>query len=49
MRLRLALCSVASQNVDPLKELAFDRSIPLEYRTYVDIIAGKVSVSSLGY
>ena len=46
---RLLLCELFGRNVDPLKEIAFNRSLPLEYRTYIDIISGKVRLSELGY
>nr|WP_198044742.1 hypothetical protein [Lysinibacillus timonensis] len=35
---RLYLCYKFGKNVDPLKDLIFDRSIPLEYQEYIDII-----------
>lgn len=46
---RLLLCCELRSNIDPTKELAFNREIPLEYRTYIDIISGKVRLSELGY
>lgn len=39
---RLFLCSVYKKNVDPKKELLFDQIIPIEYKTYIDIISGSV-------
>lgn len=46
---RLYLCELFGRNVDPLKEIAFNRPLPREYRTYIDIIAGKIPLSELGY
>jgi hypothetical protein len=36
---RLYLCYKFGKNVDPLKDLIFDRPIPLEYKEYIDIIS----------
>ncbi|MCH1624634.1 hypothetical protein [Fredinandcohnia quinoae] len=36
---RLYLCYRFGKNVDPLKDLIFDRPIPLEYQEYIDIIS----------
>ncbi|MDT8979234.1 hypothetical protein RQP50_23635 [Paenibacillus sp. chi10] len=36
---RLYLCYKFGKNVDPLKDLIFDRPIPLEYKDYIDIIS----------
>jgi hypothetical protein len=46
---RLYLCSLKQKNFDPLKELAFNRPLGLECKTYIDIIAGKTRISGLGY
>ena len=46
---RLYLCSILNRNFDPLKELAFNRPLDIKCKTYVDIIAGKVPISELGY
>jgi hypothetical protein len=46
---RMFLCELFGRNVDPLKEIAFNRPVPLEYRTYIDIIAGKIPLRELGY
>lgn len=46
---RIYLCELLGKNVDPLKELAFNRPIPLEYRTYIQIISGKTLLTTLGY
>jgi len=35
---RLYLCYKFGKNVDPMKDLAFNRAIPSEYKEYVDII-----------
>lgn len=37
---RLALCKHFGRNVDPLKDLLFQREIPVEYQAYVAILAG---------
>lgn len=36
---RLYLCYKFGKNVDPLKDLIFDRPIPLAYKDYIDIIS----------
>ena len=36
---RLYLCYKLGKNVDPLKDLVFNRQIPLEYKEYIDIIS----------
>lgn len=46
---RLYLCSILERNIDPLKEIAFEHSLDLECRTYIDIISGNVPISQLGY
>ena len=46
---RLLLCELFGRNVDPLREIAFNRPIPLEYRTYIDLIGGKTVLKELGY
>lgn len=46
---RLYLCSIFKCNIDPLKEIAFDRPLDPQCRVYVDIISGKVPLSDLGY
>lgn len=35
---RLYLCHKFGKNVDPMKDLVFDRLIPLEYKEYIEII-----------
>lgn len=37
---RLYLCYLFGKNVDPMKDLEFNRPLPPEYATYVDIISG---------
>jgi hypothetical protein len=37
---RLYHCYKEDKNVDPLKDLIFDRPMPLEYKRYAEIIAG---------
>lgn len=39
---RLYLCYKMKKNIDPLKDLIFNRPIPPEYKTYVDIISGSI-------
>ena len=46
---RLFLCSQLKTNIDPMKELAFNRKIDLICSTYVDVISGVVRLSDLGY
>lgn len=36
---RLYLCYKFDKNVDPMKDLTFNRPIPLEYKEYMDIIS----------
>lgn len=36
---RLYLCYKFGKNVDPMKDLIFNRPIPLEYKEYIDIIS----------
>ena len=36
---RLYLCYKFGRNVDPMKDLVFNRPIPLEYKEYIDIIS----------
>ena len=36
---RLYLCYKLGKNVDPLKDLVFNRPIPLDYKEYIDIIS----------
>ncbi len=46
---RLYLCELFGRNIDPLKEIAFNRQLDPRCRTYVDIIAGKTPLALLGY
>lgn len=46
---RLFLCRKSGRNVDPQKEIAFQRPLPPEFETYVDIIGALVSPSHFGY
>ena len=46
---RLYLCEIFKSNIDPLKELAFDRSLDVRLHTYISIISGKIKLSELGY
>ena len=36
---RLYLCYKFGKNVDPMKDLVFNRPIPIEYKEYIDIIS----------
>ena len=36
---RLYLCYKFGKNVDPMKDLVFNRPIPLEYKDYIDVIS----------
>ena len=46
---RLYLCYMLGKNIDPAKYISAGKELPLECDKYVDIIAGKVSLSELGY
>jgi hypothetical protein len=46
---RLYLCHLFNKNVDPMKELILKQAIPIEYKTYIDIISGEVLLTDLGY
>lgn len=46
---RLYLCDVLGRNIDPLKELAFNRELDPVCKVYIDIISGKVRLAELGY
>jgi hypothetical protein len=40
---RLYLCGKYKKNVDPMKDILFNRPIPLEYKTYIDIISDSIT------
>ena len=46
---RLLLCSEFEKDYDPLKEIAFNRELPLNTITYIDIIGGQIELKELGY
>ncbi|NJK32364.1 MAG: hypothetical protein HC927_08120 [Deltaproteobacteria bacterium] len=46
---RLYLCHILGRNVDPEKDITFDRELPSEYRTYVDIMSQHGSLEDWGY
>jgi hypothetical protein len=46
---RLFLCAKLGKNYDPLKELAFDRTLVPECIDYIDLISGRRPNSELGY
>lgn len=46
---RLLLCYKLKKNIDPSKEIAFNRELDPICGTYIDIISGKVRLSELGY
>jgi len=46
---RLSLCYELGRNVDPMKEIAFDRPLPPEYEVYVAIVGGFIPSKQLGY
>ena len=46
---RLFLCYLFKKNIDPMKDLLFGRNLFIEYRKYIDIIAGEIPLSKLGY
>ena len=39
---RVYLCSLLKRNVDPAKDIKFDREIPVEYLDFVKIYAAKI-------
>jgi hypothetical protein len=46
---RLHLCDILDKPVGPLKDLSFDRPLPLEAKTFVDIIGSHGGLESWGY
>lgn len=46
---RLWLCSKLKKNIDPLKELAFNRELDPLFENYIKIIGGKTKLEELGY
>ena len=46
---RLSLCRKLGRNVDPMKEIAFDRQLPPQFETYVVIIGGLIPSKQFGY
>ena len=46
---RLYLCNKLNRNIDPAKNINFDKAIPLDCTKYVDIVSGKIELSKLGY
>ena len=46
---RLWLCSKLKMNIDPLKELAFNRELDPLCEDYIKIISGKTKLEELGY
>lgn len=46
---RLFLCSQYKMNIDPAKDLLFNRELPLSYKRYFQIVSGQVPLSELGY
>lgn len=46
---RLYCCEVMGRNIDPIKELSFNRPLDACCRVYIDVIAGKIPLSELGY
>ncbi|MDO5976588.1 hypothetical protein [Flavivirga jejuensis] len=46
---RLWLCSRLKMNIDPLKELAFNRKLDPLCEDYIKIIGGKTKLEELGY
>jgi hypothetical protein len=46
---RLYLCKVFGRSVDPLKDLKFDRKLPLEYLAFIDLTSRHGSAADWGY
>lgn len=46
---RLHLCRVLGKRVDPMKEIHFNRKLPPEYATMVDILASRGTPEDWGY
>jgi len=46
---RLRLCHELGRNVNPAKDILFNRKLPYEYKIFVDILSGSVDLSELGY
>ena len=46
---RLLLCKQLSRNVDPLKELTFDRPLPEQCLTFVEILGSHGGLADWGY
>ena len=46
---RLYLCKTLGKNVDPDKDLAFDRPMKPEYATFVDMLAQRGTPEDWGY
>lgn len=46
---RLWLCYKKGKNIDPLKEIAFERPLDEDYEVYLSIIDGKTKISEFGY
>lgn len=46
---RLFLCSQRRKNINPAKDLLFNRDIPLAYKKYFEIVSGLVPIKKLGY
>jgi len=46
---RLYLCKLLGRNVDPDKDLSFNRDIPAEYETYMKMLAEVGSLHEWGY
>jgi hypothetical protein len=46
---RLHLINTLGRNVDPMRDLSFDRPMPLETKTFVDIIGSRGELEDWGY
>jgi len=47
---RLSLCYRFGKNINPQKEVLFNKKdLSKDYKTYIDIISGKVQLSEIGY
>lgn len=46
---RLYICYELGEAIDPLKDIVFDRYLPMNYRKYIQITSGLFSLNELGY
>lgn len=46
---RLFLCSKFKKNINPAKDMLFNKELPLAYKNYFNIVSGLVPIAQLGY